>query len=563
MTFFQPENWILQFFPQTGLIADSSGRLMISLLFFFAVFSLLYLAAMRLTAHSFPARRKGVGAYISTGYLVTIVLACLALAARANGSTYRPLYQAAAFIMFNLGVVFSLAGGWLVYRHEAEEPVPLGDFIRSGYWFSLLTSSLLWLVIFLAVPVVRPETHTVYWGPAALALLLYFALSRFFAHQGYRWLGLKVSPADLTGKQGVRFRQVEEFVAEIDTCPVVLLGRGFRNAVALYPQKHILLGQDLLSRLGQKEIQAIILHEIGHLRDTKYIVHRHRLGQVVPFVMLAWLVAHQSRIIANPLLNFAVLLAGFVAFSLTFKRLRLKGEFVADTFVKEYPGDLYPHLLTAIAKITRLNGMDKDHCKKHNHGHLDLDERREMVGHGTFAMKRRPVRRSILIFLLFMVLGALFQLGWSRIFPSSAKQWNTMHREYHLLVRQGDFTTAGKALDRAIAFSLQEFGETSSRSYLLFKDCADLRIQQHNIAKAEQCILRATRIGRELYGENSLERIRELRIHARILAKQGHKDEAVQIYQAMIDLQRKNGDSPDHINRTLDSLAALTRSRER
>ena len=526
MIFFLPENWTIRFFPRTTLLLNGSVDLPRTILLLLVALSLFYLLVMWLAARFCTTRRLTWGTKMTGVYMILILLSCFAIAARARGAVYTPFYQIVSFFLLQAGMLVSFAGSWLIHRQVADDPLLLADFVRGGYWFSLLTTPLLWLVFFLQVPVVEAQDHTIFWGPVVLALLLYFLLNSLVVHWGHILLNLKVSSSGQSCELGGRYHSLKRFVADRGGYPLILLGPGIRNAVALHPQQWIFVGQDLLLHLTDQEIKAILLHEIGHLKDRKYMVLRHRLSQVLPFVMVAWIVLEQADIFAIPVIMPGILVMGLIIFSVVFKRLRLKGEFVADRYVKEQPGNYYPALLSGIDRVARLNGLDRDFCKRHDYAHLDLDERRDMVEKGRFYLQRKRSRRFILTMFFFMILGMAFQYGWMRMFPPPAKQWSNMHRKFHRLVHQGNLTDAASFFDRVLSFSIEQFGETSRRTYLLYRDCANLRLYQENIAGAEQCLLRATNIGEQLYGRQYPGRITELRILARIRKKQGKEREA-------------------------------------
>ncbi|HEB70019.1 MAG TPA: tetratricopeptide repeat protein [Desulfobulbus sp.] len=558
----QTGQWTTAVFPETVWSVDYNNGFLSRVLLLFAAVSGIYLLTIFLAARFASLRRKSLGTGLLSAYIITVVLICFSVAASANGAVYRPLFQVIALFLFHAGIIISLAGGWLVYVREAEDPAPLYAHVRGYYWFSLLTAPLLWLVIFLQVPVVAIRTHTIFWGPVTLALLCYFVLEWLMAEYGHHLCAMAVPPETLSEHQTKCFRMLKEFVAARGKYPLILLGTGFRNALALYPQMCIMVGLDLLSHLSEKEIQAVLLHEIGHLRDKRYVPCRHRLVQVLPFLMVAWVVPAQADLFANPLVSFGVLIFGLVGFSTVFKRLRLKGEFVADAFVKNSAPDLYPCLLSGIKRITRLNGTDQDFCKKHDHGHLDLDERREMVENGKFSIKRKRVRRFILTLVPFMVLGVLFQIGWSTLFPSAVSQWKTLHKRYHQQYNNHNYKQAAQTIHQSLDLSLQKIGEIDHHTYISLKDLAQCAFRQNNVAQAEQYILRAGRIGRELYGADNLHRMAEWRLLAAIRLHQHRKDEARRIYTSLESLQQQAGDSAYNHSRTLYSLAALAGSND-
>ena len=553
----QTGEWTSVIFPETAWSVDYNNGFLSRVLLLFAAVSVIYLLTIFLAARFTSLRRKSIATGLSSAYIIAVILICFSVAASANGAVYRPLFQVSAFFLFHTGLIISLAGGWLVYVREAEDPAPLYAHVRGHYWFSLLTTPLLWLVIFLQVPVVAIRTHTFFWGPVTLALLCYFVLEWVVVEHGHHVCAMAVAPETLSEQQTKCFRMLKKFVAARGKYPLILLETGFRNALALYPQRRIMVGVDLLSHLSGKELQAVLLHEIGHLRDKRYVPWRHRLSQVLPFFMVAWVVLVQADLFANPLVRFGVLILGLMGFSVVFKRLRLKGEFVADSFVRESVPELYPCLLSGIKRITRLNGTDQDFCKKNNHGHLDLDERREMVEKGEFSLKRKRVRRFIVTMVPFMVLGVLFQIGRSTLFPSAVSQWNTLHKRYHQQYNSHNYKQAGQTIHQSLELSMQKIGEIDRHTYISLKDLGQCAFRQNNVAQAEQYILRAGRIGRELYGADDLHRMTEWQLLAAIRLHQHRKDEARRIYTTLESLQQQAEDSAYNRSRTLYSLADL------
>ncbi|RUM35975.1 MAG: hypothetical protein DSY50_03415 [Desulfobulbus sp.] len=561
MFFLQSGKYIPAFFPKTHFAAVGSADFFLKVLLLFAAFSGGYLCVAWLIARFFPVRRRRISMGMSSGYVIGVLLASFAIADQAKGSVYLPIYQIAALIILNAGLIIALLGRWFTTRKEADPPLSMWLQVRAGYWYSLLTTSLLWLVIFLQVPVVSRETHTLFWGPLAFALVLYYLLSKVFVAHGYKLLGLQVAESQWGDELRDRITSVKEFIAELGPYQLVLLGRGVRSAFAVYPQGKIMLGIELFQHLEAPEMKAVMLHEIGHLQDRKFVHYRHRIGQLLPFLMVGFLVMDQGKVFPSPLVESAVLLLGIFGFAMVLKRLTLKGEFVADRFAKEFPGNFHPHLLSALAKIYTLNGLDRDFCKKSNYAHLDIDERQKMVETGTFAVKRKPVRSFFLTFIPFMILGVALQFGWSSLFPSPGKQWKTFHNRYHRLFNARSYEEAEKTLGSGLDLSLRKFGEVDRHTYILLKDYARFFLRQKKPARSEEFILRAEKVGEQLYGAASLRRKAEWKIHARIRRQQNKIPEAKSLYTAILAVQQQQGDTPYNISRTLYSLAAISDGR--
>jgi tetratricopeptide (TPR) repeat protein len=362
----------------------------------------------------------------------------------------------------------------------------------------------------------------------------------------------------LSDKLKARCEALDLFIWQQGDYQLILLKKGFRNAVALFPQQKIFIGIDLLEHLSEEETRAIALHEIGHLQDKKYVPLRHRISQILPFLIVAFIIADQGNLFPSFLFQTAVFFAGLILFSQLFKRLRLKGEFVADTYVKDFPGDFHSHLISGIKKITRLNGLDKDFCKTHNYAHLDVDEREQMVKDGNFSLQRKPIRKFFFILIPAMVFGVLFQFGWSAIFPSKSKQWQTLHKLYHAQTSRYEFALAAETIHKCFDFSLKNYGEIDRRTYISLKHLATTSIREKDFSTAEQYIIRAGHIGEELYGSESLRRNGERKLLARILIKESRKEEAKQVYTTILSLQQKLKDTPWKISRTLYALAELS-----
>ena len=552
------QQWHFTAFPDTVLVSSDTAESFPVVFLLFIALSAGYLFFSYILARFFPARRQQLSVSLSIIYTICIMLMSFELSTWAKTIPFMPLLLVISFVLLNAGFIISLCGSWFTNNRETDVPLSLFENIRANYWFTLLSNWLLFFIIFIQIPIITPENHTVYWVPIILALLFFYLPTWTLTNYSSKILGIHLEPDTLTDTLKLNYKKLDQFIQKQGNYQLVLLNKGFRNAVALYPHEKILFGIDLLEYLPEKEIQAIALHEIGHLQDKKYIPLRHRISQFLPFLILAFVVADQGKMFPSFLFQITVFIASIILFSILFKRIRLKAEFVADTFVKDFQGEFHPHLISGIKKITRLNGLSKDLCKTNDLGHLDIDEREQMVKEGTFALRRKPIRKFFLILIPAMALGILFQFGWSALFPSKSEQWRTLHDLYHDQVSHYDFTLAAETIQKTLDFSLKNFGEIDRRTYISLKHLATTALRQKDISAAEQHMTQAGRVGEELYGRESLRRRDEWKLLARIYVKQDRKEEAKQIHVTLLSLQQKLQDTPRNISNTLYDLAELS-----
>ncbi len=554
--------WRLLAFPElTWLPADSTTELLflvgafVALFLFASVFGIIIAVFM-------PGRRQSLNRTLVVLYAITGTIIMMPVAVKASHIPYAPVMHLLALLLLYAIPVATLLGSFPTYKRESEIPPSLTEYFRANYWFMLVAQPFLLLIVFLHVPLISPQHHTVYWGPISASLTVYFLLLHLTQRQGARLLGLIMSPDELEDNLRPLFDELAELVHRDGQ--LVLLRPGMRNAMAQYPEMIISLGGDLLRYLEPDQVRAVVLHEIGHLRDQRYMLWMHRVGMLLPFIGLGYIAVSQADLFSNALIKLALFLGGIIILSSLFRRLHLRAEYVADTFVKEYPGDLHGSLLVAIARINHLNGVDPDLCKKTNHGHLDLDERKEMVEQGRFMVRRKRLRSLSAFFvpmLIALVIVVFTQLGWERFFPSDSKQWGELHSRFHSQ-RYRNATEAEQTIQEALAFSLEHFGEVHSRTYLSLNDLAVVLLDQERLSDAEETAQRAQKVGEQLYGRDDLHRVRDMQLAAKIRLAKKNQEGGQEIYTDILALQQKLGANSEDMSSTLYILANLSDGEE-
>ncbi len=546
-------------FPEFSWYSAANTELFINILLLFGLSSLCYLALAFLTARFLPNRRQRITVYLSSIYSIGGIIMVFHVSSHSASIPFAPTYQVVALLLLNLLLIVSLMGSWFTSNQETENPLNLFCYLRAHYWFALLSLSLLILVLLIQVPIVDPEKQLFFFAPMSLALLIYALISWFLNYHSWQLLGMKQNQVELPDSLQTGFAELNQVAREQGGYKLELLKAGFRNAVALYPQGKILFGIDLLHYLTPMECRAILLHEIGHLQDEKYIPMRQRIGLFLPVLFILYLIADQGNLFPSFAFETGAFFLGLIFFSFLFKRLRLKGEYVADTFVKEFPGEFHPHLISGLKRLTRLNGMDEDFCKTHNYSHLDVDERERMVREGQFSLQRRkPARRFFVVMLFSLVAGLAGIVVWNMFFPSGEiDQWRQLHSRYHDESRTGKTEQAAASIRQALDFSMKHFGEVHNRTYISLHHLADISLRQEQLPEAEEYALRTVATGEQLYGSNDLHRVKDQWLVAELRVAQGRKDEAEQIYNSLLSLQQGLNDDGWRIGSTLFSLSKL------
>lgn len=556
----QTADWNISLFPSLILFRPGIKDELLFGLVAVLVISALYLLLAVGFSRFLPLKRKKAHRILTAICTIALFSVVFRMAGYANHIPFAPLYLILALLLLVPFITTLLTGSWFVLRSESSLPPKLRDSLRTGTWYSLLMLIPLILPLLLVqVPIAHMEDQLIYAGPLALSICLYLSMGFWFRKHSLSMLGLEMPQSELIPSLGKKFRETSAGIEQTGHCTIHIVVPGFRNALAFYPDNRILVGIDLIEYLEPKELRAVLLHELGHLKDRKYIRWMHKVYYCFPLFILLIEVLDQCGLFPGQGFSLFCFLMGICAISIVLKKLRIRAEYQADAYVRDNDADLQPFLLNGIHAIYELNGVDKNFCKQHNQGHLDPDERQKMLDHGDFILQRnvaRPFIRTFLLYVLIgLVMGLLFYLGPRYIWPSNIQKWRTLHNAFHDQ-KYSDEQAARHSIQKALELSEQQFGELHNRTYISLNDLTGLNHLTGDLQAADQTSIRALAIGEQLYPDD-LHKVRSLVKRADTLVLLKRWAEAEDLYTETFKFQQRLADTDENKTETLHDLINL------
>lgn len=505
-------------------------------------------------------RRRKVHRMLTGICAAVLVGAAFLMARYANNIPFAPAYLLYAHLLLLPFLLILQVGTWFILRKESCMPPAFSDSLRVGLWFNLLMLLPILLPLLLVqVPIVHAEQQLIYIGPIVVSAFLFLGLSSWFRKHSFSALGLEMQTNELIPSLAQKFLESSAGIEQNGDCTIHILRPGFRNALAFYPDNRILVGLDLIEYLKPGELRAILLHELGHLKDDRYIKWIRWLTFCFPVFFLLFEVLNQSDIFQSFTLPLFCLLVGICTVLIILQKVKLRAEFQADAYVRAYEPDLQQHLLSAVEAIYELNGVEKDFCSKSNYSHLDPAERKTMLDQGEFKLQRKVFRPFIRNFLISIVLGLgiglLYALGPRYLWPSDVEKWRRLHNSYHDQ-KYSDHEAARKAIEKALKLSEEEFGELHNRTYISLNDLTELHLLTGDLKAADTTSSRNVEVGEQLYPED-LRKVRSMRNRADTLGQLNRWAEAESLYLRALAFQEQLADTASNRAETLYDLARL------
>lgn len=366
----QIAGWSVHLFPSLVLVRSGIGEeVQFGLITVPAVLAM-YLLLSTVVAGFLTAKRRKVHRWLLGVCTLTLICTIFVMAGFADdGRAFAPIYLLFALLLCLPYLLILTTGSWFVLRCESSLPPALKDFLRFGIWYNLLTFvPVLLPLVLVQVPVVRAQ-QLIYIGPLALSICLFLAAASWFGGHASAWMGLEIPKSALNPTLRRKFQESTAGIEESGNCTIQLLRPGFRNALAFYSQKRILVGIDLLEYLEPKEFRAVLLHELGHIKDGRHMRLLHFAMYCYPIFFVLFEILDQCEVFPVPVISFAVFMLVFLIISIAAKRVRVRSEYQADAFVRDFDVDLPQYLLSALNAMYELNGVEKHwNFQKRNSG---------------------------------------------------------------------------------------------------------------------------------------------------------------------------------------------------
>lgn len=557
----QIAGWSVHLFPSLVLFRSGIGdEVQFGLVTVPAVLAM-YLVLSTVFAGFLTTRRRKAHRLLIGVCTLTLICTVFRMASYADdGAAFAPIYLLFALLLVLPYLLVLITGSWFVLQSESSLPPALTDYLRFGIWYNLLTFvPVLLPLVLVQVPVVRAQQQLIYIGPLALSICLFLAAASWFGKHSIAWLGLEVPKSTLNPSLGRKFQESTAGIEESGNCTIHLLRPGFRNALAFHSLKRILVGIDLLEYLEPKEFRAVLLHELGHIKDGRYMRQLRHVMYCYPIFFVIFQVLYQCDVFPAPFISIAVFMLVILLISIAAKRVRVRSEYRADAFVRDFDVDFQQYLLSALNAMYELNGVEKDFCSKTNHAHLDPDERQIMLKEGRFTLQRkvfRPFFRNVVIYMVIgVIVGLGFNLGSKYIWPSNTEKWRSLHKAYHDR-KHVDKAAARQAIEKALKFSKAKFGMSHHSTYISLNDLTELNLLAKDPQAADKSSSQAVEVGEQLYPKD-LRKVRSLLNRAETLERLQQYPPAEEIYSRIYEFQEQHADSAVNRGETLHRLGQL------
>ncbi|MEM3704376.1 MAG: M48 family metalloprotease [Candidatus Bathyarchaeia archaeon] len=213
--------------------------------------------------------------------------------------------------------------------------------------FPLLLVKLFALGIFFA--------SSVFFLPVAFSFFV-SAIKQFSLHRSRVKIPLSMEIAELARRVGVTIAEL----AIVKANNAYVMGRS------------LVLGTELLEKLSYDERQAVVAHELGHIKRRHIIIKGVFLGLFWALLMLSWsnfrLPIIFSELVTQIILTLVLNIAGFAFMLLVLIPINWWAELDADKFAAKFVGK--EHIRSALLKL-----VDADKLKEPSETHPSVAER--------------------------------------------------------------------------------------------------------------------------------------------------------------------------------------------
>ena len=246
-----------------------------------------------------------------------------------------------------------------------------------------------------------------------------------------------------------------------------------------------------------------------------------------------------------------------------FRKVRLKGELAADAYVRSKGEEIYESHLSGIEKLYKLGGMDRDVCKRMNLGHLDLDERRDLMARGGTGLPKRSVKRGIGSFAAWLVLGLVIGVLIQYVPVTPSARWRSAHSDFHDLMYTDSGDEAIETIRRAVAIAEKNFGAGSKKLSTSLTDLTEALIYYDNYDEAREVGTRAVEVAGRVYGEGDLMVVRSLKNMGEVHYWSEEYGPAREWFSRALDLQNRQKDDDADIDTWDEKLQKVRRRIDR
>jgi len=393
-------------------------------------------------------------------------------------------------------------------------------------------------------------------------LFAYFLYFEVYLKKMHLLLGMEAPLNSLPDNLVKKYNLIVKTFAKHNNVPIRIFKEGFCNAVAQYNENKIILGLNVLRDLTTEECMAVVAHEFGHLNDRRTLAAKRRNVYLCDFLLFLYCIVSPIKTSFFPLLGLALILGALSMHISVIKKITLKAEFNADSYVKNFDLSLYSHLKPAVEKIGKMNGIDKDHCKQTNASHLDIDERLQMVAQGKFNLQRKSGRGILIFFLSFFVFVAV-HFVYLEYFLSESDQWENMREEFYQLSRGDNYDLMIKTITEALTFSREHFGKQHNNTFITLNDICEFYMSHAKWEQAEEYGLDAYEVGLSLYKERKMKLVECLNNLGEIYYHEGNYPEAENYFNLILQAQNSLKDDEPDVADTLDWLAFIYSKQEK
>jgi len=536
-------------------VADQWPRVQF-LLELFAALSLAYVLIGAVVSRTLPALWGRLNIFAQLIYTLCAFIIAINLTQLSTAIPAQPLFLLLGLLLM---VAAMLVGGvvqWFKLDREVRRVTSFSGTVRGTAWLHLIINIYFFAPFLLFnFPIVDHRHQEIFLGTPVLLGGIYVLCVTGTLAIFYRLFRLAVDEQTLPAEQRAVFHSAVEAVCPGGAIPVRLVESGFFNALAVPRRKVIYVGRDLLKHFEGREFEAILAHEMGHLRDREHVpklVVNFTLGAVM---FLLYTIVSALRF---PGWGAAAILLFVLSFYFLFsrnRRHRLEAEAFADRYVNELDPTLHPFLVSGLNTLHRLNAMDADYCKKYNAAHLDVDERVAAVSEGRPLKRKRRWAYSLSVFVLALAVSVALGEFYRRTFPSPGRLWNQQHDAFHDSLGSDD-AAALAAIQRAREIALEEFGVDSQRSYTTLNDLALYYLTARDYATAQAYAGQALAVGETVYGLEGEELVRALLRLGRAHYYQNDYPRALQSFARAFAIEERHGQDAEERKVTADWLIA-------
>ncbi|MGE4545664.1 MAG: tetratricopeptide repeat protein [Pedobacter sp.] len=479
---------------------------------------------------------------------------------------FAPVYLFIGIVAIGTAMAIALSGAWLFIKSESKAP-PFFSYLRANLWLSWFSSGHFLLpIILFNVPIFDHSRGVVYVGMLVMMLLVYLTLLFLIWPKLVGIFGLSMDQSQLSEDCRRKFVTASAPIRQRNDCTIEIAKPGLLNAVALYSQKKIVVGADLIRGLEAGELQAVLTHELGHLQDPTFLPKIRRYSYGMDACVWLFFICIHTQVFA--ITTIGIVLIGLMLLFAQYKnkQTRLQAELYADRFVKSTDEDLWGHLISGLEKVRAMNGLDENFCKRHNFAHLDTDERIAGVCEGKQIKRSVPGRKMLRLMVAWLLIGGFFAVIANYLPPSDSERWTRLHKAYHAQRRQQNDQRALVSIKQALQLSLDKFGRYSSKTYISLNDLTEYMVSSGQWEDAEIYGLQALATGEQLYANKDLKVVRSLKNLGRVYFNREDYAKALETFIQARKVQEDLADDAWGRSDTLEwmiySLGSLNRTAE-